>query len=184
MFNPELTELPEHGHYSACRGRMTEIDAYCRRCFACTAIICTAMIVLTWMTLRFSVISLIPNLIGDGSNPAGNLIQTLILLGIIVMSGLSTGKYKIFNAVIFLLYCAMLICCAFSRNPGDIFTSLFSIAGIIFTFRSIKVFLDYRQLSRTEGFPDFNERLTYQEEHREYTPYHTGDNSKNNMDEI
>lgn len=172
MINTKLTELPNHGHYTVCAGRMYEIKRTGKLCFGASAVICVLLLILTWLTFRFSIISMIPNLIGDGGDPAANMVQTLIVLAMLLLACMGTGKYKICHVLLFVLYCAMLISCAFSRNASDVFTVILSLAGIIFSWKIPMACFDYNQLRLTEGFPDFNERLTYQNEHSEYEALH------------
>lgn len=181
MINEKLLEKPDHGHYSVCLFRMNTIESYCRRCFFYTAAVCVLMLVLTIFTLRFNIISLIPNLFGDGTTVAANFVQSAILIGIVIIAGMATGSYKIFSVIIFLLYASMTVSCVFTDNFSDIFTFPIGAIGSALTFRSLGYYLDYVQLSGTEGFPLFNERLAEQEENSEYTPLHVdmsdGDNA-------
>lgn len=166
--NEELAEKPEHGHYPVCLGRLNAINAYCRRSFFYTAAVCLLMIILTIFTIRFNVISWLPNLIGDGTTVGANLVQTLLLLAMAGMSALAVGKYKFFNMLLFVIYLTMAFSCFFTNYFFDVLSFFIGAVGAALTFKSFSAFLDYRQLSQTEGFPFFNKRLAEQEENSEY----------------
>lgn len=166
--NNELAEKPDHAHYIACLNRLMDINKICHRSFLYTAITCFFLGILTFFTLRFSIISIIPNLFGDGTTVAANLIQLVILLAITGMSALSVGKYKFFNIILFILYIVMTIASLFSGSFADIFTFFIGVGGIMFTFRSYSVWCDYRQLTETEGFPHFSLHVAEEEESNGY----------------
>lgn len=147
---------------------MAEIKGISKLATYGTLIICLLMFILTWMTFRIRFISIIPNLFGDGSSLAANAVQSLIILGLAVMSAASMGNFKLGNAIMFLIYFAILVGTFFSPRADDIFSVLLSIAGMLLTYRAPGAFLDYNALSSLEGFPHFSDRYTYQVENREY----------------
>lgn len=165
MVNSPFAEQPDHGHYTACANRMNEIDRISRRCTACTLINCAVMAILTLCGFRLSVISFIPGLIGEKGALGAIAVQLLIITAIAGVSIASVGRFKIGNVICFAIYSAMMICCIFSRTSDDVFTVFIGAAGFAFSFRAPSACMDYRQLSKTEGFPQFSERLAYQEEH-------------------
>lgn len=168
MINTKLTELPGHGHYAACADRMHSIDRFCRKQCGYTLAASILMLILTWCTVRLSVISIIPNLIGDRASLAANFVQTLLILSVAGFSVLSVYRYKIFSVVLFIIYAAMFAVSCFSYDPSSYFSIIIGFIGAIFSYKSIYAFLDYNQLQHTEGFPEFNERLAYQNENKEY----------------
>lgn len=167
-FNEELAEKPDHAHYPVCLSRKLEIEAFCQKCFFYTLLACLLMIILTMFTVRFNIISLIPNLIGDGTMVGANFVQVLILLSMIGMAGLAVGKYKFLNIILFLIYFAMAVSCFFNMKFSNFFTMPIGLFGIALTFKSFGAYCDYKQLSKTEGFPFFNERLAEQTENSSY----------------
>lgn len=168
MINTELKELPNHGHYPVCLDRMCSIDAFCRKQSGFTLAASFLMIILTWFTVRFPVISSIPNLIGDSTEAVPNIVQTLLILAMALFSVMAVLKYKIFSVVLLVIYAAMFIFGCVSYEPMAYFSIIIGFIGTIFSFKSVGFYLDYKQLCQTEGFPDFNERLTYQNEHGKY----------------
>ncbi len=168
MRNTDLDEKPNHGHYAACRNKMAIIDRYYKRCFLFTAAISLLLIILTWMTFRFSIISVFPNIVGDRTDLSANLVQTLIILVLPVLDLLACGKYKIFNVILLFIYGAMFFTSGFSKNASDIFSFLAGAVGGFSHIKAINRFLDYRQLSHTEGFPFFDELLQSREDNSEY----------------
>lgn len=169
MENTKLSELPDHGHYAACCDRMLSIDRFSRRLCGYTCAACVLMLILTWCTIRLSVISVIPNLLGDRAAILPNMVQSLIILAMAGASILSVYRYKLCSVILFLIYAAMFFAGLFSH---DIITAYFSFiigfGGTAFSFKSVSVFFDYKQLEKTEGFPEFSQRLTFQNEHREF----------------
>ena len=163
--NEELLEQPDHAHYPACLGRLTAIKAYCSRSFYFSAFSGFFMGVLTLFGVRFSLISFIPDLIGDPTVIISDIVQHIIIIGIAVMAGFSVGKFKIFSPILFALYALMAIISVFT---SDIISFVIGAAGGAFNYKCLSVYFDYKQLSQTEGFPFFNKRLAEQEENSEY----------------
>lgn len=185
-FNEKYAERPEHGHYTACLERMIEIKDICEKCFYYTTAVCVLMMIFTMLTVRLSVISWIPNMIGDGTSLASGFVQFIILFSLIGMSALAVGKYKFFNVILFVIYTLMALSCFYSGKAIDSITMLFGTGGAFFTFRSYSVMCDYRQLTNTEGFPHFNMRLAEQLENREYVAQYEDEyyhNDKQDMPE-
>ncbi len=168
--NSELAEKPNHEHYLACLSRMQDINKICHRCFLYTLISGFILGTLTFFTLRFSVISIIPNLVGESTEVGSSLVQVAILLGMTTLSAVSVFKYKFCNVILFAIYCAMTVTSLFSREFADVFTFMVGAGGIIFTYRAYGVWCDYRQLMNTEGFPHFSLRLAEEDESDGYVP--------------
>lgn len=166
--NIELKELPNHAHYPVCLDRMCSIDAFCRKQSGFTLAASFLMTILTWFTVRFPVISVIPNLIGDSTEAVPNIVQTFLILAMALLSVASVLKYKIFSVVLFVIYAVMFIFGCVSYEPMAYFSIIIGFIGTMFSFRAVGFYLDYKQLCQTEGFPDFNERFTYQNEHGDY----------------
>ena len=76
--NPKLKELPDHKHYAACLNRKLEIDDYCQKLFVQVCIYCVMMLLLTFFTVRFTVISWIPSLFGSSTELLPFFTQILI----------------------------------------------------------------------------------------------------------
>ncbi|MBE6862697.1 MAG: hypothetical protein E7497_07375 [Ruminococcus sp.] len=168
MNTDRFAEQPGHAHYTACSGRMVEIDRFSRRCCGFTLIACGLMFITTWMTFRYGIISIIPNLIGDRSSLGANAFQSLLIILIAAAAVLGAVKYRFMTVLLFALYAAMFVSTCISTVAHEIFTVPVSLAGVFFTYKAPFMYRDYRILCKTEGFPHFNERLAYQEENREY----------------
>ncbi len=169
LFSRErFNEMPNHGHYTACSGRMVEIDTFSRKCCGCTLILSAFMFITTWMTFRYGIVSFIPNYIGDRSSVGANFVQTIIIALIAAAGFLGTQKHRIMTLFLFILYSSMFISTFFIKEFYEFFTVPVSVAGIIFTYKAPLMYRDFRILRNTEGYPQFNERLAYQEENREY----------------
>ncbi len=167
--NDKLAESPDHSHYPVCLGRLNAINAYSRRIFFYTAGACILMFIFTIFTVRFNIISVIPNLFGDGTTVAANFVQTLVLLLMVFMAWLGAMDKKIFDVILFAVYAAMFISVLFTNNAWDLLTLIIGAAGTALTFRSYGNYCDFEQLVHTEGYPFFNERLAQQEENNSYS---------------
>lgn len=163
--NEELLEKPDHAHYPVCLDRLIAIKAYCSRSFYFSLVSGIFMGILTLFGIRFSLISIIPNLIGEPTVIISDIVQHIIIIGIAVMAGLSVGRFKIFSPILFIVYALMAVLSLFS---SDILSFVIGAAGGAFNFRCLSVYFDYMQLTQTEGFPIFNKRLAEQEENSEY----------------
>lgn len=167
--NDKLTESPDHSHYPVCLGRLNAINAYSRRIFFYTAGACILMFIFTLFTVRFNIISVIPNLFGDGTTVAANFVQTLLLLLMVVMAWLGAMDRKIFDVILFAVYASMFLSTLFTNNAWDLLTFVIGAAGTALTFRSYGNYCDFEQLVHTEGYPFFSERLAEQEENNSYS---------------
>lgn len=166
--NPDIEEKENHGHYGSCLDRMKQIDRLSRKCFVYAAVSGIVMLFLTWMTFRMKVISFIPELIGDRASLAANSVQSLIIIAMAAAAFAAVVRYKIFDLLLFVIYSAMFILGAVSHSPDDILTLIIGVGGIIVSYKAPLLFLDSIQLKNTEGYPHFNERVTYQNEHKEF----------------
>lgn len=171
-FNEELAEKPDHGHYPVCLGRKIEIDKYCHRLFFYTLRAGLFLFALTIYTLRFSVISWIPSLFGESTEVGPYFLQFFMICCLVLLSAIGCGKYKFFNVILFMIYALMTATSLIFHTYGasEIITFFVGSCGVLMSFRSYAVYLDYRQLMKTEGFPQFNERYASQIENRNYSP--------------
>lgn len=172
MENVKINELPNHEHYPYCLTRMNEIKRFCVRLCGYTCVACGLMIVLSLVGINIGIISFLPTMLKDAFFMFSVFLQICIILLIALFSFLAL-KYKIFCLILMFIYIGMFISgCASKDFVSAFFTVALGLGGIIFSYKSIFVLSDFKQLSMTEGFPQFNTRLTYQTEHSEYVPYH------------
>lgn len=183
-FNKKLEEKPDHGHYADCLSRKLEIDKNALQLLKYTLSMCIGMILCTLFSLRFAVISWIPSLLGESTDVAPLFTQLLILVLIAVLAMLNCGRWKICGIILTGLFIAMVI----FGNIGlvhdsntDLFTVLLGVFGIIRSYMSVPDYLDWNQLSETEGFPQFNLRFAEQNDNPNYVPVHTGENASDQM---
>lgn len=181
MNNNEFVELPDHQHYNQCADRMREIDRLYRFSTATNLVLCALMLLLSFISMRIQIISLIPSLFGDKGSVAAAGVQMLIVLALGVCTLLSPTKLRIFNPIMAIVYLTMLVIGLFSTTADDIFSILIGAAGCIMSFKLPTAYLDYKKLSKLEGFPMFSIRLANTDEHPEYessykNAYHNTEN--------
>ncbi len=170
--NPKLKELPDHKHYAACLNRKLEIDDYCQKLFVQVCIYCVMMLLLTFFTVRFTVISWIPSLFGSSTELLPFFTQILIVVGIGVLAGVNCSSHKICGVILFFIFLAMAFFGMIQMNLPNSASFIIGVAGVVASFRSIGVYFDYEQLKNTEGYPYFSQTIAYQEENSVYNkPY-------------
>ncbi len=170
--NEELKELPDHAHYPICAGRLNYIDKYCRRIFVVTCIISLAFIMISFTTTRIPLLALIPYKLFNGTILLSITLQCVEALIMALLAAFGYGRRKFCNVVLFVIYTAMTVVSLFSHYEiNSICFIITGIIGMLVTFRSYSIFSDHRRLTEIEGYPYFNERFAYQEDHKSYTPY-------------
>lgn len=185
--NENLTELPEHAHYSVCLERKKQIDRLSSRIFIFSIITGIIMALMTFFGLPLSAVSLIPSLFGDKFNAYYLIFQWSEIILLAVIAGIGCGKYKVCQLVLFAVYCFIIIGCFISGiKMVDSIPFAIGTAGVIITYPSISAFLDYRQLSETEGFPYFSRIFAQHEDNPVYKSqyidnYHGGTENDCNM---
>ncbi len=106
------------------------------------------------------------------------------MIAMFVLGILGQVVNKIFDVIIFAVNCIIVISCLFA-GIGSFYVFLpffMGIVAVLLTFPSISAYFDYRQLSETEGFPNFSDILAYAEDNAEYKSYYF-ERAKNKIDE-
>lgn len=169
--NENLTELPEHGHYSVCLARKEQIDKLSIKILIYTIITGIIMALMTAFGFPLSAVSLIPSLFGDAFNAYYLICQWSEIILLAVIAGIGCGKYKFCQLILFAIYCFMILGCFISGvKMIDSIPFAIGVIGVIITYPSISAFLDYRQLMNTEGFPYFNHLFAQAEDNPVYKP--------------
>ncbi|MDE6519485.1 MAG: hypothetical protein K2K91_03365 [Ruminococcus sp.] len=184
--NEQLAEKPNHEHYMVCRTRKAEIDRFSKKVFVYTSIECAVMICMTLAGINIGAFSWFPSLCGGGDpfNINYIILQSVEITAMFIFGILGQVVNKIFDVIIFAVNCIIIISCLFA-GIGSFYVFLpfvMGIVAILLTFPSINAYLDYRQLSETEGFPNFSDILAYAEDNAEYKSYYF-ERSKNKIDE-
>lgn len=184
--NEQLAEKPNHEHYMVCRARKAEIDRFSKKVFVYTSIECAVMICMTLAGINIGAFSWLPSLCGGGDpfNINYIILQSVEIMAMFIFGILGQVVNKIFDVIIFAVNCIIVISCLFA-GIGSFYVFLpfvMGIVAILLTFPSINAYLDYCQLSETEGFPNFNDILAYAEDNAEYKSYYF-ERAKNKIDE-
>ncbi|MBR4627321.1 MAG: hypothetical protein IKO47_06440 [Ruminococcus sp.] len=183
-FNQKLAEKPDHSHYPVCLDRKMEIDRNSLRLLKYTLLACGVLAAFSAFTARFAVISWIPSLFGDTTEVAPLLIQLLEIALICGVAALNCGRWKICGVILTGLYLSMVIfgnIGMVNDNGADVFTVILGAGGVGSSIWTVNDYLDWNQLSETEGFPQFNERFAYQNDNPDYRPLHTGEGASDKM---
>ena len=184
-FNKKLEEKPDHGHYAVCLSRKLDIDRNATQLLKYTLSMCIGMIICTIFMLRFAVISWIPSLLGESTEVAPLFTQLLIIALIALLAMLNCGRWKICGVILTGIFAAMVIFgnigLAREDSSTDLITVLLGAFGIVRSFMSVPDYLDWKQLSETEGFPLFNIRFAVQNDNPDYVPVHTGEDASDQM---
>ena len=172
IYNEKLAEQFDHGHYQVCRTRMHEINTMTRRLCYYTLGAALFIAVTSIPGIRYPLISALPyGIFGNEAEIAAIIFQILEAALIALVGVLQYGHRKWGSVVLFVLYLLMTAITLFS---GTTIHSPFSFGvgaiGIFFSFKALPMYLDYLQLKGTEGFPEFDQRETEQEENRIYQP--------------
>ena len=169
--NPVLEEKPDHAHYPACRGRLEAIEKNGFRLLIYTLIASFLLAVLSIMGNPIQVVGWIPLLISNSPESLSVglcFLQALISLSLAVLAFFGCGRRKILHLVLLLIYGAMFISCLVYRYTVlDIFTFIIGGMGILFGYNSYADYFDYKQISETEGFPQFSLILTEYDEKKD-----------------
>lgn len=184
--NEQLAEKPNHEHYMACNTRKLQIDRFSKRVFIYTSIECAVMICMTLAGINIGAFSWLPSLCGGGDpfNINYIILQSVEIMAMFIFGILGQVVNKIFDVIIFAVNCIIVISCLFA-GIGSFYVFLpfvMGIVAILLTFPSINAYFDYRQLSETEGFPNFSNFLAYAEDNAEYKSYYF-ERAKNKIDE-
>lgn len=167
--NEKLIEQPKHAHYLVCLNRKTEIDRFCHKLFIFSITEAVIFLVMMSFGLWLSALSWIPSLCGKEftmPNIAAYLIEIILLP---VLALISCGKNKICILILFAIQCLVVIGCFFGGlKTINTFPFLIGIIGVFITYPSINAYLDYRQLMKTEGFPQFNNFLADADDNPEF----------------
>ncbi|MBQ7026779.1 MAG: hypothetical protein IJN14_00065 [Ruminococcus sp.] len=167
LYNNKLAAKPDHSHYPVCLGRLTTINDSCHKLFRDTIVVNGGLLILTLFGQYIPVISLISTLFGEPTEVIVMFIQVLLITGISVMTALGCGKNKFFNAIALLIYVMIAIGGLIHKDSvGGAASFLICTAVVIMNLKMFVYWLEYRQLSNTEGFPLFSERLTEYDENR------------------
>ena len=159
--NQDIAEKPDHLHYPACLGRKTEIEKQSFEILVYTVVAFFMMGILSMVGVKYTIFAVIPELIcGDNDvRIAGLQIVEFVLIS--ALSLLGWTKYKIFNAILLLVYILMVVISLFFRdNVADPIALIVGLGGIWKTYSAFGMWRDYDQLRNTEGFPLFSLHLT------------------------
>lgn len=157
-----------------------EIEEYCHRLFIQTCVYCAVLILFSLFTVRFALISWLPSLFGSSTEVLPFFVQVLLIIGIVVLAGFNCGKSKICGVLVLAIFSGMVLFGMIFINPLNLIMALIGAAGVAASAGSIGVFLDYRQLENTEGFPYFSYTLTPQNPPAPQ-PTNTPDNDENDI---
>lgn len=182
--NSEIAEQPDHAHYLACLKRKREIDRFCRKIFVFSIAEAVILLSMVFFGLWLSALSWIPSLCGEPftmPNISAYFLE-LVLLPVIALLG--CGKNKIFCLVFFAVQCLIVIGCFFGGfKTVNTFPFLIGIIGTVVAYPSINAYLDYSQLEKTEGFPQFSNFLADADDNPEFISdysrqYHSNDSER------
>lgn len=168
--------MPDRSHYTICSDRITCINELGKRMFYYTFIVALIVSAGSMFNIRFNILSLLSDLaVGRGNIGASGVIfsgalNILTSVFLIIMAVMGKAKYKFCNVFLFCIYLAMTVASIinFGDRSSDIITIGLGIVGIYIFFPSLQAWRDYRVISRTEGFPYFNERFASQLENPKY----------------
>lgn len=182
-YNPKLAELPDHKHYPVCLNRKVAIQENGQSLFIYTLAMGIVLTMLSFFMLRFSVISWLPMLMGESTEPGPFMVQILTIILIIVIAALNYGKHKICGVVLFFIYAFMAVFGFINsgNNLPDIMTAALGAFGVVRSFTAFRDYTDWKQLVETEGFPYFNIKVTEADENPTYQPQYTGAGATPNM---
>lgn len=161
LYNKNLAEKPDHAHYPVCLGRMTTINDSCHKFFRDALVANGGLVILTIFGQYIPVISLISTQFGVLTDVRVMFIEWLMITGISVMTGFACGKRKYFNIIALVLYAMMAIGGLIHNDKiGGAASFLICTTVVAMNLKMFMYCFEYNQLSKTEGFPLFNERLS------------------------
>lgn len=169
MADPKYEEKPDHGHYALCAGRKTEIDEFSRNVFVYTAGISFILLIITYCGVPLPMISWIPSLFSDSTSLPFLFVQTMELLTVTALSFFAFFRWKFLHIVIFIWYALLVVATFFDHSAIDVITFIIGVVGTVLTRSCFKVYADYNQLVKTEGWPHFSLHYTEAMEHPTYT---------------
>ena len=166
--NPVIAEKPDHAHYPACLGRLEAINKKGFQLFLYTIAAGFGLAALSLLGHPLQVVGWLPALIEQNTEDITvgmSFLQMFISISLVVMGGLGCGKRKLFHVILLAVYLLMFVCPMFWRfSYCDIMVMILGGGGVIFGSTAFSDFLDYSQLSKTEGFPQFSIILTEHDE--------------------
>lgn len=158
--NPSLEEKPNHAHYPACLGRLEAITKQSTYLFLFSLVSSFCISIVSFSGNPLQVIGWIPILLGasvDEMSVGMSFLQMFIGWGLAALGVLGCGKNKIFHLILLWIYLMMFIIPIFHMfSLFDAFTFIIGGLGVVYGYRAPKNYLDYQQLSETEGFPTFS----------------------------
>ena len=169
MHDPKYDEKPDHGHYVACAVRNKQIYDFSRNVFVYTGGVCLVMLFITYCGAAMPLVSWIPSLFGCPTCVPFLFTQTVELILVTLASFLAFGKWKILHIGLFIGYLLLVAATFFDGSAIDIITFIIGVVGVVLTAPSFKVYSDYNQLMKTEGWPHFSRHYIDSVEHPTFT---------------
>ena len=169
MHDPKYDEKPDHSHYAACAARKAAIDEFSRNVFVYTAGVSLVMLFITYCGAEMPLVSWLPSLLGCPTCVPFLFAQTLELILVTLASFLAFGKWKVLHIGLCLGYVLLVVATFFDHSAIDIITFIIGIIGIVLTAPCYKMYSDYNQLLKTEGWPHFSLHYTEAMEHPTFT---------------
>ena len=158
--NPVLEEKPNHAHYPACLGRIEAIKKQSTYLFLYSLVSSFCLSIISFTGNPLQVIGWIPILLGNSAEELSvglSFLQMFLCWGLAVLGILGCGKNKVFHLILLWIYLMMFLIPIFHMfSLFDAFTFIIGGLGVIYGYRAPKNYLDYQQLSETEGFPTFS----------------------------
>lgn len=190
----KYSELPDHGHYTACSSRLREIDDKSRLRFKFTIFTTAAVCIFGAWGARVNGFSLLADLlVGREEFAGGNAVDNLtcgflhivmfIILTLLAFVGRARSDAKVTHIIMLAFYCFTVIqsIIHIGERRSDVAAFAVGIFGIILYIPSIADFFDFREISAAEGYPYFNERFAQQAENNHYeTQYYTKPSQRTN----
>ncbi|MDO4863044.1 MAG: hypothetical protein Q4A05_02640 [Ruminococcus sp.] len=169
MPDSKYEELPDHGHYAVCASRKAAIDTFSRNVFVYTAGVSLVMLFITYCGAAMPLVSWIPSLFSSSTSVPFLFTQTAELIFVTAMSFLAFFRWKVIHIGLFIGYALLVLASFLSSSAIGIITFIIGVIGVVLTFPCFKVYADYQQLVRTEGWPHFSLHYIESMEHPTYT---------------
>lgn len=158
--NPTLQEKPNHAHYPACLGRLETIRKQGTAFFIYSLISSLVLALMSLTAAPLQVVGWLPLLFGGSRtylNEGLSFLQMFLCLGLGVLGFFGCTRRKVLHVILFVIYVLMFIAPIFYMfTLLDALTFIAGGLGVIYGYRAPASYLDYRQLSETEGFPVFS----------------------------
>jgi len=167
--NPKYEEKPDHGHYAVCAGRVNEIYEFSRNVFVYTAGVSFILLIITYCGVPMPLISWIPSLFGCSTCIPYLFAQSAELILVTAVSFFAFFRWKVFHIVMFIWYVLLVLATFFDHSAIDMITFIIGIVGAVLTHSCFRVYADYNQLIKTEGWPHFSLHYAEAMEHPTYT---------------